>query len=60
MVMVAEKLSMELDFVRIDLYSNGQKCLVGEITNCHAAATQNFVPLNAEEKASKIIFGDNV
>lgn len=60
MVMVAEKLSRELDFVRIDLYSNGQECLVGEITNCHAAATQNFVPLNAEEKASKIIFGDNV
>lgn len=60
MIMIAEKLSSELDFVRIDLYSDGESCLVGEITNCHAAASQNFVPLAAEEKASKIIFGDSV
>lgn len=58
MIMVAEKLSQELDFVRVDLYSNGKECLVGEITNCHAAASQSFIPLNAEEKASKIIFGE--
>lgn len=60
MIMIAEKLSSELDFVRIDLYSDGENCLVGEITNCHAAASQSFVPLAAEKKASKIIFGDSV
>lgn len=60
MIRVAEKLSSELDFVRVDLYSDGESCLVGEITNCHAAASQSFVPLTAEEKASKIIFGDKV
>lgn len=56
MITVAEKLSQDLNFVRIDLYSNGNECLVGEITNCHAAASQRFVPLNSEEVASKIIF----
>ena len=60
MIVIAEKLSSELDFVRVDLYSDGENCLVGEITNCHAAASQSFVPLTAEEKASKIIFGDKV
>lgn len=60
MIMVAEKLSNELDFVRVDLYSDGASCLVGEITNCHAAASQSFVPLSAEEEASKIIFGEKV
>ncbi|MFV5391010.1 ATP-grasp fold amidoligase family protein [Acinetobacter towneri] len=60
MIIVAEKLSSELDFVRIDLYSDGESCLVGEITNCHAAASQNFVPLSAEKKASEIIFGERV
>lgn len=60
MIEVAEKLSYELDFVRVDLYSNGESCLVGEITNCHAAASQSFVPLIAEKKASKIIFGEIV
>lgn len=58
MIIVAEKLSQELDFVRVDLYSNGIECLVGEITNCHAAASQSFVPISAEKKASKIIFGE--
>lgn len=60
MIIVAEKLSSELDFVRVDLYSDGESCLVGEITNCHAAASQSFVPLSAEKKASKIIFGEIV
>lgn len=58
MFKIAEKLSEDLDFVRVDLYSNGIECLVGEITNCHASASQSFVPLNAEEKASRIIFGE--
>lgn len=59
MVMVAQKLSQELNFVRVDLYSNGRECFVGEITNCHAAASQSFVPVSAEVKASRIIFGEN-
>lgn len=58
MLTIAEKLSSDFDFIRVDLYSDGKKCLVGEITNCHAAASQKFVPLNSEDKASKIIFGD--
>lgn len=58
MLGIAEKLSTDFDFIRVDLYSDGKKCLVGEITNCHAAASQKFVPLSSEEKASKIIFGD--
>lgn len=58
MIVVAEKLSQELNFVRVDLYSNGDECLVGEITNCHAGSSQSFVPVNAEERASKIIFGE--
>lgn len=58
MLRIAQRLSEDLDFVRVDLYSNGIECLVGEITNCHASASQSFVPLNAEEKASRIIFGE--
>ena len=58
MLKIAEKLSEDLNFVRVDLYSNGIECLVGEITNCYASASQTFVPLNSEEKASRIIFGE--
>ena len=58
MLKITEKLSEDLNFVRVDLYSNGIECLVGEITNCYASASQTFVPLNSEEKASRIIFGE--
>ena len=35
-IFAAEKLSKDFDFIRIDLYSDGKSCLVGEITNCQA------------------------
>lgn len=58
MLKVAEHLSSDFDFIRIDLYSDGNQCFVGEITNCHAAASQSFIPLISEKKASNIIFKD--
>lgn len=39
MLAVASSLSSYFNFVRIDLYSNGEECLVGEITNCPGGAT---------------------
>lgn len=56
MISIAESLSENFDFIRIDIYSNGEECLVGEITNCHASGNQRFIPVTAEYDASKIIF----
>ena len=58
MLEVASSLSQHFNFVRIDLYSNGEHCLVGEITNCHGNAWENFIPKSGEIMASKMIFGD--
>jgi hypothetical protein len=57
MLLVAQKLSSPFSFIRIDFYSNGSMCYVGEITNCHASAVQAFVPVEAEQEASKLVFG---
>ena len=43
MLEVASLLSQQFSLVRVDLYSNGKECLVGEITNCPGGATA-FVP----------------
>jgi hypothetical protein len=43
--------------VRIDLYSNGDKCLVGEIINCSENAGGQSIPKSGEQVASIIIFG---
>ncbi len=59
MLNVAEKLSKWLDFVRVDFYTNGEHFYLGEMTNCHASASQRFLPLEAEEVASSIIFGSD-
>jgi hypothetical protein len=43
--------------VRIDLYSDNQRVIAGEITNVSANAGGIFRPLSAEKKASAIVFG---
>jgi hypothetical protein len=57
MLDVAAGLSANFGFVRVDLYSNGSSCLVGEITNCDGNATARFNPESGEATASRIIFG---
>lgn len=57
MVEVAEKLAAAFDFVRVDLYSDGETCLVGEITHCHGSARRKFSPVTAEKVAGDLLFG---
>lgn len=57
MIDIAQCLSSRFDFIRVDLYSDGRRCFVGEITNCAGAAYNRFIPEDAEATASKIIFG---
>jgi len=56
MLSVAAALSSAFSFVRIDLYSDGETCFVGEITNCAENAFGRFSTFNAEYEVSKLIF----
>jgi hypothetical protein len=57
MLEVARKLSAPFSFIRIDLYTDGERVLVGEITNCSENAGGVFVPRSAEKQASELMFG---
>lgn len=57
MIWVVESLAKNFGFIRIDLYNDTNKILVGEITNCHGNAGESFIPKTGEKKASEIIFG---
>jgi hypothetical protein len=57
MLEISRTLSEKFSFVSIDLYSNGKICRVGEITNCPGSGLMKFIPVEAEEIASKMIFG---
>ena len=57
MIEVARLLSEAFSLARIDLYSDGEQCLVGEITNCPENVWGRFIPRSAETIASRMIFG---
>jgi TupA-like ATPgrasp len=56
MLEVVHRLSRRFGLIRVDLYSNGDKLFVGEITNTHADAGQSFIPPSAESMASELMF----
>jgi hypothetical protein len=56
MVELAEKLSYPFSFIRVDLYSNGKQCFVGELTNCDGGANAPFNPKWGEALISQKLF----
>jgi len=56
MVELAEKLSSPFSFIRVDLYSNGKQCFVGELTNCDGGASARFNPAWGEQLISRTLF----
>lgn len=56
MLEVASKLSSAFSLVRVDLYSDGERMLVGEITNCSDSARGRFIPSTAEKDISDLLF----
>ena len=48
--------SLNLDFIRIDTYTNGQKFFIGELTNLHGNASEHFYPPFGQLSASKTLF----
>ena len=58
-ISIAAKLSDEFNLIRIDLYTDEQTILVGEITNCHQAGRGRFVPAVGERIMSRILFGES-
>jgi hypothetical protein len=57
MLAAAEALSSYFTVVRIDFYSDGKDCFVGEITNCPEGAFGRFIPKSGEAIASRTLFG---
>ena len=59
MLEVSGVLSNPFDLVRIDLYTNGTECFVGEITNCHGNTGDNFIPPSSERIVTDILYGSS-
>jgi hypothetical protein len=54
---VAAKLATGFSLVRIDLYTDGSRVKVGEITHSPAGAATRYRPKNGESVLSAILFG---
>jgi len=59
MLRLAEKLSKDFNFIRVDLYTNGERIYVGELTNWPGNGNEYFVPRKAEKSASNLLFYEN-
>jgi hypothetical protein len=59
MLELASILSKDFNLIRVDLYSDGQSILVGELTNCPGNATMRFVPEGGEETMTRLMFGNS-
>jgi len=58
MLKLVSLISKYFEFVRVDLYTNGNEIFIGEITHAHEAGTEKFMPdgISLEKKISKILF----
>lgn len=55
---VADRLSSEFEYMRVDMYACGKDWIVGELTNCHQNINRRFVDLQQEKIFSSTLFGD--
>ena len=58
MIAAAETIGKHFDFVRVDMYTNNQEFLVGEITHCPGSADSAFRPPEAEQIVDALMFGE--
>lgn len=56
---LAARLSDEFSLIRVDLYTDGQSILVGELTNLHQSGRGQFMPPTGEAIMSRILFGES-
>ena len=56
MLALADTLSKDFEFIRVDLYTDGEHIYVGELTNWPECGLGYFVPRNSEITASKVLF----
>lgn len=59
MLRVVNKLSSDFEFIRVDLYTDGETIYVGELTNWPENGNGYFVPRESEKNASNLLFDDD-
>ena len=59
MLAVADELSKDFEFIRVDLYTDGKQIYVGELTNWPENGDGYFVPRSSEIKASDLLFSES-
>ncbi|MFN3233451.1 MAG: ATP-grasp fold amidoligase family protein [Alphaproteobacteria bacterium] len=60
MLEVASKIAAYFEHVRVDMYSDGDHCYVGEITHCAGGACIPVSSVDAERELSKVILREPI
>ena len=59
MLDISRTLSQQFEFIRVDLYTNGQEIHVGELTNAHGNGQEKFEPKYMDYKVGEILKDPN-
>ena len=54
---LAEEISKDFEFIRVDFYTDNEQIFIGELTNLPEAGNGNFVPPESEADAYDTFFG---
>ena len=57
MIAAADKLAAPFELVRIDMYTDGETFLIGELTHTHDSAEGRFTPPESEAYVNTTLFG---
>lgn len=56
MIEAAEEIGKHFNFIRVDMFTDGSKFVIGELTHCHGSADQSFIPKESEGFVSGVLF----
>lgn len=55
-IVAADRLSSDFNYIRVDAYVSGDEWLIGELTNCHLNLAWRFIDLEQERLFSRALF----
>ena len=59
MIKISRNLSKHFSFIRVDMYSDGNKIIIGELTNLPEVGFAKFIPRTGEITASELLFNQD-
>lgn len=59
LISIAERIASLFEFVRVDMFTDGTKVKIGELTHCPGGAGERIIPSSAEAEVTSLFWPNN-